>query len=99
MMMVGVDEINTCFEQNGWVSNKKLSEFDAKYLSEDLAQFEKNGFVVDFGFYGDGVEPVDGEFRIYLIEDGDWVNVKGTVQITSKTLALRVLENLATLEI
>ncbi len=99
MTMLDETEINLCFERCGWSSIKQLTEFDGEYLSEDLAQYEKNGIIIDFGFYGDGVEPVNGEFRIYVIENGDWGNVKGKFQTPYRVLALRVLQSLASIEL
>ena len=99
MIMLDETEINLCFERCGWSSIKQLTEFDGEYLSEDLAQYEKNGIIIDFGFYGDGVEPVNGEFRIYVIENGDWGNVKGKFQTPYRLLALRVLQSLASIEL
>lgn len=87
--------INSLFETNGWTIVKPLLKFDRAYLSEDLAQYEVNGVIVDFGFYGDGAYPFDGEFRVCCVKDEDWENPYAVFSSKDKDLALSVLKSFA----
>lgn len=93
--MFEISLINRSFETNGWTIVKPLLEFDSTYLSEDLAQYEVNGFTVDFGFYGDGAYPFDGEFRVYCVKGEDWESPYAVFSSRDKELAMSVLKNFA----
>lgn len=93
-----IEDINVKFLSRGWIINKALNEFDDNYLSEDLAQYYKEGIVIDFGFYGDGTNERDGEFAIHIIKNSDWENYIAKFNFKSRVLALSTLEYLAKID-
>ena len=95
--MAHPSEVNAAFEECGWTINLPLAELDQKYFSEDLAQFERYGTIVDFGFYGDGADPGRGIFRIYIVENQDWDSFKAKMDFAEEGLAFNVLRVLARL--
>ncbi len=65
-------DINSAFEKAGWSPAKRLEHFDNACLTEDIAQFEKDNIIIDFGFYGDLNEPNQGEYIVYVVREHDW---------------------------
>ena len=68
-----------------------------KYLNEDLLQcsFPEEDMIIDLGWYGDIIAN-KGEFRIILIENGNWEIPFNTILSKSadevKTLINKILE-------
>jgi hypothetical protein len=68
-----------------------------KYLNEDLLQceFEEEEMIIDLGWYGD-IDSNKGEFRIYLIKDGNWelpFNIIHTKSVEeAKDFLIKILE-------
>ncbi len=92
--MKNIIKINSLFQSNGWTSVKALREFDDNCLTEDLAQYEKNGVIIDFGFYGDETTPSEGEYRIYIIFGQNWENYFAKFCFKSRELAFDIFERL-----
>ena len=83
--------INTSIEALGWAIVKPHDGFDGQYLSEDLAQYRKAEYVLDFGFYGDCVSASSGEFRVCLIRGADWTAPLATSTTKDRDIALALL--------
>ena len=102
-MQLIVNKINSTYKSYGWSANKQLDRFDEDetHLIEDLAQFYKSNITIDFGFYGDGTEPEDGNLVIYVVQDYDWVKPLARFEFlySCSDFALETLEKIPSTEL
>lgn len=95
-MTIDPQSINLIFRRLAWRVEKSLETIADESLSEDLAQYSKDGLTVDYGFYGCEATR-EGCYCIYVILDENWEKPMGKLCFDTHVEALESLAHYAKL--
>ena len=94
-----IKDIDQLYIARGWTIVKPISGFQKTPRIEDLAQYTKDQYIVDFGFYGDEAHHLGGDYSIYIISDNNWDEPIAKFSSRSPEFAVEVLVFLASFDL